>query len=79
MTQHAMFCLRCDGECFTITERPILQAYKGHEITVTSPCAVCDHCDYVTVAPGQVDELVKRTKAAYDALPSVHRQQNGSL
>lgn len=63
-----MVCIFCDNETdWTVMEKPILQVYRGKDITVATPVCVCV-CGGKMMTLEQADELVKRTKAAYAKL-----------
>lgn len=68
-----LICLRCNREDFVIKPDAIFeQVFKGETLKVESPGMICQHCGYVALGAGQLDELRKRTADAY-------RKQHGLL
>lgn len=67
-----MICFKCNGEEFATQSAVIRQDFRDEQLDVTTPVAVCTTCGWQTLAPGQTDELRKRTADAY-------RQKHGLL
>jgi ribosomal protein S27AE len=58
-----LICLRCDGEHFTSGEREVIQEVHSKDYKVRTSVMVCDRCGWFTVGVGQMDELLRKTKA----------------
>jgi len=61
-----MICFKCETEDkFTVRECLVQQDYKGITIEIMTPLTVCNLCGFQSGTSGQIDELLKRTKAKY--------------
>ena len=61
-----LICLRCDHEEFVLkADAEVEQEFRGETLTVRAPAMACGKCGWVTLGPGQLDELRKRTADAY--------------
>lgn len=58
-----MMCFKCENTIFKTCVVPVLQLYRGKRLKVVSPVSICTNCGCQTLAQGQTDELIKRTKA----------------
>ena len=61
-----MICLRCDCETFSPDVRDVTQEFKGQTLVVNTAVMVCTKCGWFTVGNNQVNQLVQRTKAAFE-------------
>ena len=56
----------CDSEQFLPGERVVSQYWRSKKLKVKAPVMICIHCGWFTIGNDQTDELLKRTKIAYD-------------
>lgn len=68
-----MICLRCQNEEFRVNPgASVEQEFRGETFSVIAPVSECTQCGWQTLAPGQADELMRRTADEY-------RRRNGLL
>lgn len=61
-----MICFKCETEDkFTVRKCLVQQDYNGITIEIMTPLTVCNLCGFQSGTSGQIDELLKRTKAKY--------------
>ena len=63
-----MICFKCNNEessNFEIRDCLVQQDYNGITIEIMTPLTVCNLCGFQSGTSGQIDELIKRTKAKY--------------
>ncbi len=64
-----MICFRCQNETdFEVKEVDVEQEYKNTIVTVKTPLTICKCCGWQCLDLGQLNELLKRTKAEFDKL-----------
>jgi putative zinc finger/helix-turn-helix YgiT family protein len=60
-----MICFKCDNEEFDVLETSVPQEFRGEKLDVKAHVSACKKCGWQVFAPGQTDELRKRTADAY--------------
>ena len=61
-----MICLRCNNEEFAVKpDAELEQEFRGETMKVVTPAMACTNCGWITIGPGQLDELRRRTADRY--------------
>ncbi|SRR6266542_3963917 len=61
-----MICVQCENEEFVLKpEAELEQVFRDETLKVIAPVMVCKKCGWITLGPGQLDELRKRTADVY--------------
>lgn len=65
MNNQALVCLKCKGGEFTPDVRDVKQIFCKKTLMVNTSVMVCNKCGWFTIGNGQIDELLAKTRAAY--------------